>query len=69
VTEHSKGRVWAIDPVSETLNGAEFGVQVGESEYLCKTKRKHSNDNRNGLVKDKMIVLSWGVYYNNGAEG
>ena len=64
--ERSKGCVWAIDPVAETLNAARFGVQVGESEDLCKTKRKHSNDDRNGLVKDKMIVLSWGIHYNDG---
>jgi hypothetical protein len=67
--ERSKGRVWAIDPVAETLNAAGFGVQVGESKYLCKTKRKHSNDDRNGLVKDKMIVLSWGVHYNDVPKG
>ena len=64
--ERSKGRVWAIDPVAATLTAAGFGVRVGESRYLCKTERKHSNNDRNGLLKDKMIVLSWGVHYNDG---
>ena len=66
--ERSKRRVWAIDAVAATLNAAGFGVQVGESKYLRKTKRKHSNDDRNGLVKDKMIVLHWGVHYNDGPK-
>ena len=67
--ERSKRRVWAIDAVAATLNAAGFGVRVGESRYLCKMERKHSNDDRNGLVKDKMIVFSWGVHCDDVPKG